>query len=280
MMNDPDEKLIPDATADVPERRPSMGKNKTPDGDYTPKVAERAGAAPRPLFGTGSILALVVWGVVVLSVTGAIAGSTALWPLLPVVGSAVPLGLVLLAVWHAKNQADALRGEEIRAVLVSDDRAEREALGALQQSEGLAPAAVAARTSLSVSRASEVLESLAGKGHLDVTAVEGNLVYALRDGIHPSLAGTVQEGSEALEVRHERRGAETVPPKPPIDPLSEREIEVMRLLATGRTNREISQELYVSHGTVKAHTANIYRKLEVHNRAEMINRAKALNLLD
>jgi DNA-binding NarL/FixJ family response regulator len=196
----------------------------------------------------------------VLAATGSIAGSTALWPLLPIVGSAVPLGLVFLAVWHAKNQREALRGHEIRAVLSSDDRAEREVLGALLQSGALAPAAAAARTSLSVSQASEVLERLAAKGHLDVTAREGNLEYALRA---------------------ERRDEERLPPPAEAldDPLSERELEVMKLLASGRTNREISHELYVSHGTVKAHAANIYRKLGAHSRAEMISRARTLGLL-
>jgi DNA-binding CsgD family transcriptional regulator len=246
------------------------------------------------------VLALIVWGVMVLVVTGAIAGSTALWPLLPIVGSAVPLGLVFLAVWHAKNQGEALRGHEIRAVLGSDDQAEREVLGALLQSEELAPAAVAARTSLSVSQASEVLERLAAKGHLDVTAREGNLEYALRTDGRPSLEGgpssptrsgggraderggiTSGSAADATADAAERRDEERPPPPAEAldDPLSERELEVMKLLASGRTNREISHELYVSHGTVKAHAANIYRKLGAHSRAEMISRARTLGLL-
>jgi DNA-binding NarL/FixJ family response regulator len=79
----------------------------------------------------------------------------------------------------------------------------------------------------------------------------------------------------------ERRDEERPPPPAEAldDPLSERELEVMKLLASGRTNREISHELYVSHGTVKAHAANIYRKLGAHSRAEMISRARTLGIL-
>jgi DNA-binding CsgD family transcriptional regulator len=69
-------------------------------------------------------------------------------------------------------------------------------------------------------------------------------------------------------------------PVPLTDPLSEREREVLGLLASGKTNREVAAELYVSPGTVKAHVASIYRKLGAHNRAEMLKKARTLGLLD
>jgi DNA-binding CsgD family transcriptional regulator len=69
-------------------------------------------------------------------------------------------------------------------------------------------------------------------------------------------------------------------PAPMTDPLSEREREVLGLLASGKTNREVAAELYVSPGTVKAHVAAIYRKLGAHTRAEMLNKARAFGLLD
>lgn len=230
-----------------------------------------------PLFGRGALLALLVWGVVVLGVTIPIANLSPLWPLLPIVGVAAPLVLVFLAVWHEKNQREALPGRETRAALVSDERAEREALGALLQYKGLTVATTAAHTSLSLSRASEVLERLAAKGHLDVSVRGGDLVYALRDGVQhtPNDAGI-----DASET-HDETAPEPTPSSEALEePLSEREVEVMKLLASGRTNREIASELYVSNGTVKAHTANIYRKLDAHNRAEMMSKANALDLLD
>jgi LuxR family maltose regulon positive regulatory protein len=64
-----------------------------------------------------------------------------------------------------------------------------------------------------------------------------------------------------------------------VDPLTGREMEVLRLIALGRTNVDIAHELIVSPGTVKAHTASIYRKLEAANRTEAVARARKLEIL-
>jgi len=64
-----------------------------------------------------------------------------------------------------------------------------------------------------------------------------------------------------------------------IEPLSAREIEVLTLIADGKTNKEIAQELIVSPGTIKAHTSSIYRKLDVANRTEAVARARQLSIL-
>jgi LuxR family maltose regulon positive regulatory protein len=64
-----------------------------------------------------------------------------------------------------------------------------------------------------------------------------------------------------------------------VEPLSQRELEVLNLIAVGRTNQEIARQLIVSPGTVKAHTANIYRKLDVANRTEAVARARQLGIL-
>jgi LuxR family maltose regulon positive regulatory protein len=63
------------------------------------------------------------------------------------------------------------------------------------------------------------------------------------------------------------------------EPLSQRELEVLHLMALGRTNQEIAQQLVVARGTVKAHAASIYRKLDVANRTEAAARARQLGLL-
>jgi LuxR family maltose regulon positive regulatory protein len=64
-----------------------------------------------------------------------------------------------------------------------------------------------------------------------------------------------------------------------IEPLTVRELEVLHLIAQGKTNREIARQLVVARGTVKAHTSSIYRKLDVANRTEAAARARELGLL-
>jgi LuxR family maltose regulon positive regulatory protein len=61
--------------------------------------------------------------------------------------------------------------------------------------------------------------------------------------------------------------------------LSERESEILRLVARGMTNKQIAAELFISAGTVKAHTANIFRKLDVSNRIQAVDLARELKLL-
>ena len=65
-----------------------------------------------------------------------------------------------------------------------------------------------------------------------------------------------------------------------IEPLTARELEVLALLGDGVTNREVADELYVSVGTVKRHTHNIYAKLGVKNRAQAVIRGQEAGLID
>ncbi|HEX6446771.1 MAG TPA: response regulator transcription factor [Streptosporangiales bacterium] len=66
----------------------------------------------------------------------------------------------------------------------------------------------------------------------------------------------------------------------PIEPLTDRETEVLRLLARGRTNAEIATELFISLGTVKTHVANVQQKLGARNRVESAAWAWETGLLD
>jgi predicted ATPase/class 3 adenylate cyclase/DNA-binding CsgD family transcriptional regulator len=80
-----------------------------------------------------------------------------------------------------------------------------------------------------------------------------------------------------------RLGARRQPPveelEAPVEPLSEREIEVLALLAEGLSNREIAQQLYLSPNTVRVHTHHIYGKLGVSNRTQAAAKGRALGLL-
>jgi LuxR family maltose regulon positive regulatory protein len=69
-------------------------------------------------------------------------------------------------------------------------------------------------------------------------------------------------------------------PQPLIEPLSNRELEVLNLIAEGLSNREIGLRLYLSPNTIKRHANNIYEKLGVHSRTEAVAKARILNILD
>jgi DNA-binding CsgD family transcriptional regulator len=148
---------------------------------------------------------------------------------------------------------------------------EKELLGALEERGEITPASAAMRTSLTVDEASKMLEELARKGHLEMHVEEGTVAYVLGEPDRRALPG----GDFPLHAQSRTNGA----PTRLDDPLSERELEVLGLLASGKTNSEVAGDLFVSVGTVKSHTGNIYRKLGAKNRAEALARARELELL-
>ena len=96
-----------------------------------------------------------------------------------------------------------------------------------------------------------------------VRAVAGGEHY-----VHPALGARLVEAAAA-----ERKRAE-------VDPLSEREREVLRLLALGHTNQEIAKMLYISVRTAETHRAHIMQKLGLSSRAELVRYALSEGLLD
>ena len=84
----------------------------------------------------------------------------------------------------------------------------------------------------------------------------------------------------AMAVRMVAKGMTVFAPRSegPSAPLSEREREVLSLLVSGATNKEIAGTLYLSPHTVKEHTSTLYRKLGARNRAEAVQRAERLGL--
>ena len=85
----------------------------------------------------------------------------------------------------------------------------------------------------------------------------------------------------AMAVRMVGLGMTMFPPQAeqPSTLLSEREREVLDLIAAGSTNKEIAEQLYLSPHTVKEHTSALYRKLKARNRAEAVQRAQRIGLL-
>ncbi|MGB5847981.1 MAG: LuxR C-terminal-related transcriptional regulator, partial [Ignavibacteriaceae bacterium] len=64
-----------------------------------------------------------------------------------------------------------------------------------------------------------------------------------------------------------------------LEPLTEREIEILTLLSKGLKNREIGDKIFLASTTVKKHIYNIYQKLDVHSRIEVVTKARELELL-
>ena len=69
------------------------------------------------------------------------------------------------------------------------------------------------------------------------------------------------------------------PATPLVEPLSDRELQVLRLVAAGLSNQQIGDELFLAVGTVKKHTHNVYGKLGVRSRTQAVARAKELGIL-
>jgi LuxR family maltose regulon positive regulatory protein len=85
----------------------------------------------------------------------------------------------------------------------------------------------------------------------------------------------------AEEQKHKDRAPLPIAPpgQPLIEPLSQRELEVLRLVAQGLSNREIGERLFLALASVKGHNRNIFGKLQVQRRTEAVARARELGLL-
>jgi DNA-binding NarL/FixJ family response regulator len=111
-------------------------------------------------------------------------------------------------------------------------------------------------------------------GYVLKEAADAEVVQAIREVskggryVHPELGARMV----AADAEAERRAAE--------DPLSEREREVLRLLALGYTNQEIAKQLYISVRTAETHRSHVMQKLRLSSRAELVRYALAQGLLE
>jgi two-component system NarL family response regulator len=106
-----------------------------------------------------------------------------------------------------------------------------------------------------------------------------DVVRAVHGGqslINPSMAAKLLAEFAAMATRDGSEPAEQVPaPR-----LTDREIEVLKLVARGMNNRDIAKELFISENTVKNHVRNILEKLQIHSRMEAVMIAVRENLIE
>jgi len=110
--------------------------------------------------------------------------------------------------------------------------------------------------------------------------------YVLKEAVDVEVVQAVREVAAGRKYVHPALGARLAAAeaedaaKSASDPLSEREREVLRLLALGHTNQEIAKMLYISVRTAETHRAHIMQKLGLQTRAELVRHALASGLLD
>ena len=100
----------------------------------------------------------------------------------------------------------------------------------------------------------------------------------------PAARGIMSDYISKLLAAFEAEGKSGSKPIQPISqsiiaPLSQRELEILRLIAQGLSNREISERLFLALNTVKGYNRKIFVKLQVQRRTEAVARARELNLL-
>jgi LuxR family maltose regulon positive regulatory protein len=108
----------------------------------------------------------------------------------------------------------------------------------------------------------------------------GHLLYeALKRDISPEYITQLLAAFPVDELEKSDPSMKKIPRSELVEPLSDREIEVLQLISEGQTNAEIGSRLFLSVNTVKVHTRNIYAKLDVNNRIQAVSKARALGLL-
>jgi len=114
--------------------------------------------------------------------------------------------------------------------------------------------------------------------YIDAALDNGALGFLLKDAGPTLLVEAVRAAARGdalispaltVELLRRRRTRTLTPPTSERVPLSERELDVVRLVARGRTNAEISAELFLSLGTIKSHLAKVQNKLAITNRVQI-----------
>ena len=105
------------------------------------------------------------------------------------------------------------------------------------------------------------------------------LRLAASQGIRPGYATRLLSAFEAPGLGLPPDLATVAAARPLVEPLSERELEVLQLLSTSLSNPEIADRLFIAPSTVRSHVKNIYGKLDVHKRWDAVARGRELGLI-
>jgi two-component system response regulator NreC len=112
----------------------------------------------------------------------------------------------------------------------------------------------------------------------------GALAYVLKEAADDELVEAVRRAAAGQTYLNPQLGArlatEPPPPAGPPDDLSQREVEVLRMIALGHTNAEIAEQLFLSIRTVESHRAHIQQKLRRSSRADLVRYALDHGLVD
>ncbi|WP_017185208.1 response regulator transcription factor [Alkalibacillus haloalkaliphilus] len=116
-----------------------------------------------------------------------------------------------------------------------------------------------------------ILTTFARAGYFERARKASVSGYLLKDGPSEELASSIRTimngrkvyAPELIEIAYEQ-----------VNPLTDREVQVVKLIAEGKSTKEIAQDLYLTHGTVRNYISIIFDKLEVSNRIEAISKLK------
>ena len=176
--------------------------------------------------------------------------------------------------------AEAGTGEEALALLAAPDRAFDVVVMDLQMGAGLTGIEATRRIRAEDGPPVLILTTFDTEADIVAALDAGATGYLLKDAPPDAVRRAVRDAaagrpvlSPSVSAQVRKRAAA------PTTALSPREIEILRLLATGATNRRLAQALFISEATVKTHLVHIYAKLGVDNRTQAIDRARSARII-
>lgn len=176
--------------------------------------------------------------------------------------------------------AEAGTGEEALALLAVPDRAFDVVVMDLQMGAGMTGIEATRRIRADAGPPVLILTTFDTQADIVAALAAGATGYLLKDAPPDAVRRAVRDAAVGRQVLSPTVSAQVkARSEAPATALSPREIEILRLLATGATNRGLAQALFISEATVKTHLVHIYSKLGVDNRTQAIDRARSARII-